>query len=61
MIAFLLAQTIAIAGGTVYPASGPKLANATVLIRDGRIAHKVDRRLAGLEALSGMSRDDSHL
>jgi imidazolonepropionase-like amidohydrolase len=38
MIAFLLAQTIAITGGTVYPASGPKLANATVLIRDGRIA-----------------------
>ena len=38
MIAFLLAQTIAITGGTVYPVSGPKLANATVLIRDGRIA-----------------------
>jgi len=38
MIAFLLAQAIAITGGTVYPASGPKLANATVLIRDGRIA-----------------------
>ncbi|PYO96199.1 MAG: imidazolonepropionase [Gemmatimonadetes bacterium] len=38
MIAFLLAQTIAITGGTVYPASGPKLAKATVLIRDGRIA-----------------------
>ncbi len=38
MIAFLLAQTIAITGGTVYPASGPKLSNATVLIRDGRIA-----------------------
>lgn len=38
MIAFLLAQTIAITGGTVYPAAGPKLANATVLIRDGRIA-----------------------
>jgi len=37
MIAFLLAQTIAITGGTVYPASGPKVANATVLIRDGRI------------------------
>ena len=37
MIAFLLAQTIAITGGTVYPASGPKLASATVLIRDGRI------------------------
>ena len=38
MIAFLLAQTIAITGGTVYAASGPKVANATVLIRDGRIA-----------------------
>ena len=37
MIALLLAQTIAITGGTVYPVSGPKLANATVLIRDGRI------------------------
>ena len=38
MIALLLAQTIAITGGTVYPVSGPKLDNATVLIRDGRIA-----------------------
>ena len=38
MIAFLLAQTIAITGGTVYPVSGPKVVNATVLIRDGRIA-----------------------
>ena len=38
MIAFLLAQTIAITGGTVYPVSGPKLEKATVLIRDGRIA-----------------------
>ncbi|MFN2571613.1 MAG: hypothetical protein ABR537_08390 [Gemmatimonadales bacterium] len=38
MIAFLLAQTIAITGGTVYSASGPKIENATVLIRDGRIA-----------------------
>jgi len=37
MIAFLLAQTIAITGGTVYPVSGPKLAGATVLLRDGRI------------------------
>ena len=37
MIALLLAQTIAIAGGTVYPVSGPKMENATVLIRDGRI------------------------
>ena len=38
MIAFLLAQTIVITGGTVYPVSGPKIDNATVLIRDGRIA-----------------------
>jgi imidazolonepropionase-like amidohydrolase len=38
MIALLLAQTIAITGGTVYPVSGPKLANATVLVRDGKIA-----------------------
>jgi len=38
MIAWLLAQTIAITGGTVYPVSGPKMENATVLIRDGRIS-----------------------
>src|SRR5947208_7863377 len=38
MIAFLLAQTIAITGGTVYPVTGPKIENATVVIRDGRIA-----------------------
>jgi len=38
MIAVLLAQTIAITGGTVYPVSGPKLEHATVLMRDGRIA-----------------------
>src|SRR5256714_14182619 len=38
MIALLLAQTIAITGGTVYPVSGPKITNATVLIRDGKIA-----------------------
>ncbi|MDP3909013.1 MAG: amidohydrolase family protein [Gemmatimonadales bacterium] len=37
MIAILLAQTIAITGGTVYPVSGPKIDHATVLIRDGRI------------------------
>lgn len=37
MIAFILAQTIAITGGTVYPVSGPKLEHATVLIRDGKI------------------------
>ncbi len=38
MIAFLLAQTIAITGATVYPVSGPKVEHATVLIRGGRIA-----------------------
>lgn len=32
------AQTIAITNGTVYPVSGPRIENATVLIRDGRIA-----------------------
>ena len=37
MIALLLAQTIAITGGTVYPVSGPKMENAIVLIREGRI------------------------
>lgn len=31
------AQTTAIVGGTVHPVSGPRLENATVLIRDGRI------------------------
>jgi imidazolonepropionase-like amidohydrolase len=35
--ALLLAQTIAITGGTVYPVSGPKIDNATVLIRNGVI------------------------
>jgi imidazolonepropionase-like amidohydrolase len=38
MITWLLAQTIAITGGTVYTVSGAKLEHATVLIRDGRIA-----------------------
>lgn len=33
----LVAQTVAITGGTVYPVSGPKISNGTVLIRDGRI------------------------
>src|SRR2546428_12643367 len=37
MIALLLAQTIAITGGTVYPVPGSKLATASLLIRDGRI------------------------
>jgi imidazolonepropionase-like amidohydrolase len=31
------AQTIAITGGTVYPVSGPKIANATIVIQNGRI------------------------
>jgi imidazolonepropionase-like amidohydrolase len=38
MIALLLAQTIAVTGASVYPVSGPKLANATVLVKDGKIA-----------------------
>src|SRR5512146_3315620 len=33
----LLAQTMAITGGTVYPVSGPKIDHGTVTIRDGRI------------------------
>jgi imidazolonepropionase-like amidohydrolase len=32
------AQTIAITGGTVYPVSGPKITNGTVIITNGRIA-----------------------
>jgi len=32
------AQTIAITGGRVFPVSGPPVDNATVLIRDGKIA-----------------------
>lgn len=31
------AQTIAITGGTVFPANGPRIENGTVLMRDGRI------------------------
>ena len=31
------AQTIAITGGTVYPVSGPKIENGTVIITNGRI------------------------
>lgn len=34
----LEAQTVAIVGGTVVPVTGPRIENATVLIRDGRIA-----------------------
>jgi imidazolonepropionase-like amidohydrolase len=38
VIAAILAQTIAIVGGTVYPVSGPKLEHATVLVQDGKVA-----------------------
>jgi imidazolonepropionase-like amidohydrolase len=31
------AETIAITGGTVYPVSGPRIPNGTVVMRDGRI------------------------
>ena len=37
MIAVILAQTIALTGGTVYPVSGPKLEHATVVIQHGKI------------------------
>ena len=33
----LAAQTIAITGGTIYPVSGPRIANGTVVIQNGRI------------------------
>jgi len=55
MIALLLAQTIAITGGTVYPVSGPKVANATVLIRDGKIVAVG----AGVTTPSGAARIDA--
>jgi imidazolonepropionase-like amidohydrolase len=45
MIAVLLAQTIAITGGTVYPVSRPRIENATVLVRDGSVV-AVGRDLA---------------
>jgi imidazolonepropionase-like amidohydrolase len=37
MIAVILAQTIALTGGTVYPVSGPKIEHATVVIQNGKI------------------------
>jgi imidazolonepropionase-like amidohydrolase len=33
----LLAQTLAITGGTVYPVSGPKIENGTIVISNGKI------------------------
>ncbi|HEU4763906.1 MAG TPA: amidohydrolase family protein [Gemmatimonadales bacterium] len=32
------AQTVAITGGTVYPVSGPKIENGTVILKDGKVA-----------------------
>jgi imidazolonepropionase-like amidohydrolase len=37
LLAQAAGQTIAITGGTVYPVSGPRIENGTVLVRDGRI------------------------
>lgn len=34
----LPAQTVAITGATIYPVSGPRIENATIVVRDGRIA-----------------------
>lgn len=45
----LQAQTIAITGGTVYPVSGPKIENGTVILRDGKIVQVG----AGLAAPAG--------
>src|SRR5437763_8595057 len=55
MIALLLAQTIVITGGTVFPVSAPKVANATVLIRDGKIVAVG----AGVTTPSGATRIDA--
>lgn len=52
----LAAQTIAITGGTVYPVSGPKIANGTVIIRDGKIVQVG----AGLAAPAGATVIDAH-
>jgi imidazolonepropionase-like amidohydrolase len=49
------AQTIAITGGTVYPVSGPKIENGTVLLREGKIAAVG----ASLEIPSGATRVDA--
>ena len=49
------AQTIAITGGTVYPVSGPKIENGTVIIRDGKIVQVG----AGLAVPAGATRIDA--
>lgn len=38
MVAPVQAQVVAITGGTIYPVSGPKVENGTLLLRDGKIA-----------------------
>ena len=49
------AQVIAITGGTIYPVSGPKIENGTLLLRDGKIAAVG----ASLEIPSGATRIDA--
>jgi len=49
------AQTIAITGGTIYPVSGPKIENGTLLLRDGKIAAVGD----SVEVPSGATRIDA--
>ncbi len=49
------AQTIAITGGTIYPVSGPKIENGTLLLRDGKIAAVG----ASIEIPSGATRVDA--
>ena len=49
------AQTIAITGGTIYPVSGPKIENGTLLLRDGKIAAVG----TSLEIPSGATRVDA--
>ena len=41
----LQAQTVAITGGTIYPVSGPRIENGTLLLSDGRIAAVGDATL----------------
>src|SRR4051812_49459990 len=48
-------QTIAITGGTIYPVSGPKIENGTLLLRDGKIAALG----VSLEIPSGATRVDA--
>jgi imidazolonepropionase-like amidohydrolase len=49
------AQTIAVTGGTIYPVSGPKIENGTLLLRDGKIAAVG----ASVEVPSGANRIDA--